>query len=285
MKLLIAYDGSECADAALDDLKRAGVPDRAEAVVLSVAEVWMPPPSAYAIAEEGMYMHHLAEVHRMEELAGRACERIRRDFPAWDVRPETTRGGPVWEILGKAGEWKPDLVVLGSHGHSALGRFFLGSVSSKVVSEAPCSVRVVRATRRDSDDPLRIVIGVKGAPSSDEAVRAVRARAWPKGTEVRLVTAFGPYSVFGSDLDEIMKGVARLHAEAGDALESAGLEVSSAIAEGDPKRMLVELAEAWGADCLFVGTRDLNRTGRVLLGSVSSAVVHRVHCSVEVVRA
>ena len=35
MKILIGYDGSECADAALDDLKRAGLPERAEAHILS----------------------------------------------------------------------------------------------------------------------------------------------------------------------------------------------------------------------------------------------------------
>ena len=39
MKILIAYDGSPCADAALDDLRRAGLPCEAEAVVLSVADV------------------------------------------------------------------------------------------------------------------------------------------------------------------------------------------------------------------------------------------------------
>ena len=38
----------------------------------------------------------------------------------------------------------PDLIVVGSHGRSALGRFMLGSVSQKVVTEAHCSVRVAR---------------------------------------------------------------------------------------------------------------------------------------------
>ena len=51
MKLLIAYDGSECADAALDDLTHAGLPERGEALVVSVAEVWLPPPSSYEIVE------------------------------------------------------------------------------------------------------------------------------------------------------------------------------------------------------------------------------------------
>jgi nucleotide-binding universal stress UspA family protein len=54
MKILIGYDGSDCAEAALDDLRRAGLPETAEAHILSVAEVWLPPPppSSYEIIEE-----------------------------------------------------------------------------------------------------------------------------------------------------------------------------------------------------------------------------------------
>ncbi len=41
-KILIPYDGSSCADSALEDLRQAGLPRLAEAVVLSVSELWMP---------------------------------------------------------------------------------------------------------------------------------------------------------------------------------------------------------------------------------------------------
>ncbi len=45
MKVLIAYDGSSCADTALNDLQLAGLPQEAEALLLSVADVFLPPPS------------------------------------------------------------------------------------------------------------------------------------------------------------------------------------------------------------------------------------------------
>jgi hypothetical protein len=45
MKILIAYDGSDCADAALEDLKNAGLPKTAEAIVMSLADVFLPPRS------------------------------------------------------------------------------------------------------------------------------------------------------------------------------------------------------------------------------------------------
>ena len=43
LKILIAYDGSDCANAALNDLQRAGLPHKADAMVVSVAEAWLPP--------------------------------------------------------------------------------------------------------------------------------------------------------------------------------------------------------------------------------------------------
>ena len=46
MKVLIAYDGSSCADAALNDLSYAGLPQEVEARILSVADVFLPPPSS-----------------------------------------------------------------------------------------------------------------------------------------------------------------------------------------------------------------------------------------------
>src|SRR4026207_1539289 len=48
MKVLIGYDGSECADAALDDLMQAGLPATGGAPILSVAGGWLPPAAAAA---------------------------------------------------------------------------------------------------------------------------------------------------------------------------------------------------------------------------------------------
>jgi nucleotide-binding universal stress UspA family protein len=67
-------------------------------------------------------------------------------------------------------------------------------------------------------------------------------------------------------------------------LHEQGLAVSSIITAGDPKHVLLDEADHWGADSLFVGARGLSRVERFLLGSVSAAVAARAHCSVEVVR-
>src|SRR5262249_60382041 len=67
-------------------------------------------------------------------------------------------------------------------------------------------------------------------------------------------------------------------------LNDVGLKAESGIEEGVPKDVLVRGAENWGADCIFLGARGRGRLERFLIGSVSSAVVARAHCSVEVTR-
>ena len=70
--------------------------------------------------------------------------------------------------------------------------------------------------------------------------------------------------------------------EAADKLRAAALKTEVVVKEEDPKRLLIAEAESWGADCIFVGARGMGRIERFLLGSVSSAVAARAHCSVEV---
>ena len=302
MKILIAYDGSSCADAALDDLRRAGLPSEAEAVVLSVADVWMPPTSSsrervvetafaerVAAAREKTRTQAVQAVEDARALAVHASERVQAFFPAWDVRAEACADSPAWAVIKKADEWQPDLVVVGSHGHTALSRLLLGSVSHKVVTEARCTVRVARGGVADTTAPVRIIIGVDGSPDADTAVRTVAERVWPPGSEARVIAVLDQALATAvrwdteSDAD-VQVGACRIVEAAEKTVRAAGLAVSSIVKEGDPKRVLVEEAEHWGADCIFIGARGLRRLERFLLGSVSTAVAVHAHCSVEVVR-
>lgn len=308
IKILIAYDGSECADAALEDLKSAGLPKMAEARVICLADVFLPPP----IDEEldttfPMYLpagvrraHERAErkVKEAESMAKRASEQIKKSFPEWDVRHEALADSPAWAIIRTADEWKADLLVVGAQGHSVLGgRLILGSVSQRVLYEASCSVRVARGQRRHVNSPLRLLIGVDNSEYSDAAVNAVYRREWPTGTEVRLlavvdtVMAITPDPSQASTVKWIEVGdednwdqVRQIFEPSADKLRSAGLTAAVMIRRGNAKDEVVEEAESWGADCIFVGAKGMRGIDRLLLGSVSSAVSARAHCSVEVVR-
>src|ERR1041384_178512 len=194
MKILIAYDGSECADAALDDLKLAGLPENAEAVVISLADVFVPPPINEEI-DNTFPMYVPAGVRRAHERAkcavkatqlmdARATEKIMKTFPGWTVRPQVSADSPAWAIIRTADKWAPDLIVVGAQGHSVLGgRLILGSVSQRVLYEARCSVRIARTRLRNVDTPFRIIVGVDNSKFSSAAVEAISQRHWPAGTE------------------------------------------------------------------------------------------------------
>lgn len=312
MKILIAYDGSDCADAALDDLQRAGLPSDSEAIVLSVTEIWLPPPAPSTLeilAEAGqvnvaadlkkVYVRNSKAMDLVRALAEKARDRLNLNFPGWQVNAETACGSPAWEIISKADTWQPDLVVVGSHGRTALGRMFLGSVSQKVLTESHSSVRIARGRVEVDDSPVRVVVGVDGSQGAASAVQTVASRSWPAGSEARVIIVEDPLvpttvgrlvrpvaKMIEESNVEDLRWVKRTADESVEELRTSQLSVSSIIEYGDPKNVLIQDAEKWGADCIFVGSTGFSGPiSRFLLGSVSSAVAARAHCSVEIVRA
>ena len=311
VKILIGYDGSDCAEAALDDLERAGLPINVEAHVLSIAEVWLPPtpPTIEEVVKQTaelkvpadlkrIYARTSAALKETQERVKQARSRLKTLFPKWDACAKAGTGSPAWELIFSAVQLKPDLIVVGSHGRSALGRFVLGSISQKVLAEAECSVRIARGRVEEPGSPVRIVIGIDGSPGSLEAVRAVASRQWPEGSEVKLVVVTDSWSVpvvgnlippLAETIEEENKAqseyAGRIAGQAEQLLDGCALQVTKVLREGDPKRELPRIAEEWGADCIFVGSTGFsNRLEKLVLGSVSAAVAARAQCSVEVVR-
>lgn len=278
--ILLAYDGSPCSEAALGDLRRAGLPATLDAVVVTVADVLLPPPDdelpdppAVRIPEVERHVHAKAEkaVREARALAERGAELVRAEFPGWRVRIEVDCDSPGWSLVKMADRLGADLVVVGSHRHAvAGGRLILGSTSQRVLYDARCSVRVARCSDVRREGPVRIVVGFNDSHSL-EAVEVVAARAWPEGSAARVVVAGRK-----SETEDAEAAVEHLRA--------AGLDASEAERDGDPTNVLVHEAEEWGADSIFVGTRGLHGFQHLLHGSVASAVAARAQCSVEVVR-
>jgi nucleotide-binding universal stress UspA family protein len=67
-------------------------------------------------------------------------------------------------------------------------------------------------------------------------------------------------------------------------LEDARLTCGVNVIDGDPAHEVVAEADRWKADTIFIGARGLGALDRLVLGSVSTGIVTRAHCSVEVVR-
>jgi nucleotide-binding universal stress UspA family protein len=312
MKVLIGYDGSECAQAAVTDLQRAGLPaERTEAAVLTATDVVL--PADPDPARPGKVV--LRDVERLRGMARDAVDRARATaeegaarvgglFPGWSVRAEGRADTPHWALVGMATDWSADLVVLGSQGRSALGRLLLGSTSQMVLQHAACSVRIGRCAEGGGDRPprgpgVRLVLGVDGSVDSAAAASAVAGRPWPAGSEVRVVGVLdsrvllshlqqsGPPPGGGPPRDQTAEAAAGLQGSLDKVCEDlrrAGLAATAKLLPGEPKKVLLEEADRFGADCIVVGAKGHSRLERLLLGSVSAAVTARAGCSVEVVR-
>lgn len=306
MKILIAYDGSECADAALDDLRYAGLPEIAEALVLSVGEIASElPNTALLAAGLGYYFPddprvaalHDCQLRKAQMAAVSAADHLRARFPKWHIETEGIVEMPESAIVQKASSWGPDLIVMGSHGRSGFRRFMLGSVSQKVMNQTHCSIRIGRCHPHEESKPLRIVFGTDGSPDAASALLAISARQWPAGTEVRVISALdsrswlvapegtAPDSMDIPVIEEELRSRASENAHfAARYLATYGLRASPQVLAGNPGNELVAEAERWNGDCIFVGARGLNAFARVCLGSISNMVATRAHCSVEIVR-
>lgn len=71
-------------------------------------------------------------------------KQIQADDPKIPITHLLEQGDPAAEILRIAGEIKSDLIVMGTHGQSALRRMLMGSVADQVVRQATCPVLTVK---------------------------------------------------------------------------------------------------------------------------------------------
>ena len=145
MKILIGVDGSPYSEAALDEVSRRPWPKGSEIIVLNAFDLPLAgTPEVYALPPE--YYERLDRICReqADAIVKAAVEKLGALGDAATVNIKTVLGPPKSVILEVAESWKPDLIVVGSHGYPTWERLLLGSVSQAVVSHAKCSVEVVR---------------------------------------------------------------------------------------------------------------------------------------------
>jgi nucleotide-binding universal stress UspA family protein len=169
-------------------------------------------------------------------------------------------GRPDQVLLAEAKRLGASLVAVGTHGISRPVGIALGSVTSMVLHDAPCSVLVAREWPGGEQHPRSIVVGVDGSPESAVAVEV----AFALGRRFRINAS--PWAVRdGRDFDQ-------------SAVDAIAEDVR--FEDGAPVDVLTSAVGE--ADLLVVGSRGLH--GLRALGSVSERVAHKAPCSVLVVR-
>jgi len=149
-RILVAVDGSEGSLQALSKMVETIELTDAEVTLVHVVETpWVPGPDQEWLGyhedeEDGIEgQPHLQDefVREADGILATACERIPEHT---ELKTLIYEGIPADEILGEADRGDYDLVVIGASGVTDLKHQVLGSVSSKVAWNAPCSVSLVR---------------------------------------------------------------------------------------------------------------------------------------------
>ncbi|MFZ5759019.1 MAG: universal stress protein [Thermodesulfobacteriota bacterium] len=139
MKILIAHDGSAHADKALQEASKMAELMAAELTVMTVAP-------DLCLSED---ISENDQVYITESLfleAEGAMKKVTDELAAKGIKADIVikDGHPAEKIIDTAKEIRADLIVVGSHGRHGAKRFFLGSVSAKIVEHAPCHVLVIK---------------------------------------------------------------------------------------------------------------------------------------------
>jgi len=147
---------------------------------------------------------------------------------------------------------------------------------------------------------MKILFATDGAKQSTEAIAMLKHFALNDGDEIKIITvidmavpmAIDIYGGYLPDTTEFEKAARenaiRILSETAENLKSfftgRTLEIVTEVLFGSPDSRIVETAEEIHPDLIVLGSHGYSRWERLLLGSVSSSVVHHAPCSVLVVR-
>lgn len=280
MRVLLASDGSSDAMQAAEWVAASGLLEGASILILSVVT----PP--------GVPLLPAPIATRLGEDARSAAEQTRAVLgvsgTAATVR--VAEGDAREEIMRMAEEWDADLVVVGSRGLGRAEGFFLGTVSLAVVRHCTRPVLVVKGRTRTLSSAI---LGLDG---SEHALNAVRFFArWPRRVDLALhmVGVVEPLPLPRTAPTmiraELHAAVAAAEGERREALEQALAaarpvlpfgKTTETVTSGDPACELLRIADESAADLIVLGARGLGAVKRLLLGSVSEAVLRDAKCAV-----
>lgn len=222
-----------------------------------------------------------------EQIAADAVALVSRLDPTVETDAAVVFASPA-AVLPEVAE-EADLLVVGSTGRTGLLADTLGSTATAVCHRAHVPVVVVPAVSPERGPGMKkIVVGIDGSPTSEEALRWAFEEAKLAGAELVVLHGWSyPYAGWRSEPRDEMQLDALRQLESsvetlGPDRERAGVIVHSRLVEDNPANAIIE--EAADADLVVVGSRGRGGFKALLLGSTSRAVVQHAPCPVAVIR-
>ncbi len=145
--VLVAVDGSENSDRALDFALNLAEKYGASITVLNVSEtpaIGAVPlePTTFSGDSMVLFSKDLRMLH--EEILNKSVTRAKEVNTSVLISMKLRDGDPAMEIVAEAKEGRFDIVVVGHRGSSRVREIFLGKISEKVAHLAPCPVVIVK---------------------------------------------------------------------------------------------------------------------------------------------
>ena len=193
------------------------------------------------------------------------------------IRSVLLEGDPPGEIVRAAGEAAADLIVMGRHSRGAPGAWIVGSVTERVIREAPCPVVVARAFPRPRGETPRHVLcaldlGQTAGTTLEYAVAVANAL---EGDLLVLDVAAR------EGVPDAWKALAALVAKA--PVASRGLR--EGVVTGVPYQEILAAARESGSDLVVVGSHGGGFADRPFLGATTVHLLRQSECPVLVVPA
>lgn len=272
MRILIGFDGSDGARDALE-LARVLTPfEDGEVTLIYVAGSSWPATLSY----EEMTSESLPEARETLADGSKAI--------GGEAKSTVYVGASPARVLTEAAEREDaDLVVVGSPHRGPVGRALVGSVAERLLHGASCAVAVAprgfAASRHAA--PSVVALAYDGSSDSKIALRRAEALARAAGATLRVLYVEEPLTVMpgiAAYTPPLAPDPAEILAEATAAV-GPGVQTEGRTLAGPAASTLAEACED-GVDLLVVGSRGYGPLGRVLLGSVSAALLHKAPCPV-----
>ena len=268
-RIVLAIDGSDHAQAAVEATIALGGPSSAEVLVVHAWNIDVYPDDVPINTESR---------GDAAALVLKAVEQLRNGGIVAEARVcEANGAGIARTIAHVAREFNADLVILGSRGLSDWQSIFKHSVSHQVLAAVNCPVLVVRGWLSiEGNSPRRVLLAIAGGDDVAPCVRAAVAAAQAPSSEVMVVhvaqAIFGPqgfaYVESPEESQATMASVLGI-------LKDSSINAQGVIAHAGPVAdSVAAIAANWKADIIVVGSSRMGDLGSLLLGSVSHRLLH-----------
>jgi nucleotide-binding universal stress UspA family protein len=274
--IIVGYDGRDTSEDALALGTQLARLDRARLIVAFAYGMAESQGGETAAAADSMLVRALATVPYGVAATTRAI-------------PD----GPAAQALEQLAELeKADLIVIGSTDWGPLSRALVGNLAERLLHGSPCPVAVAPKGFRDrSPRPLKLIgVGWDGSEEGEAALERATELAQETQAELRLYTMIEPRSAavpadFGADMPDpkLLREAAERSLAAACERVPDQIRASGLVLDGNGGGALARQANREGLDLLLVGSRGHGAVGRLLLGSVSDALMRAASCPVLVV--